>query len=95
MRRCGPFVGGGATLCSDMPFDPKAMGKRIENLALTRGVSLRHIGEEAGVGISSMSRLVNGQTKLVSVEVVVRLAESLGVSLEWLVLGDVKRRPSS
>ncbi len=77
-------------------FDAVAMGKRIEDLALRRGLSLRDIGTLAGVGISTMSRIVNGRMPLVSVEIVVRLCIALDVRLEWLVLdtGPIKRPPS-
>ncbi len=71
----------------DHVFDARAMGKRIESLSLKSGLSLRDIGTRARVGISTMSRIVNGRMPLVSVEVVVRICEALDVRLEWVVFG--------
>ncbi len=83
-------------MCVVASFDLRALGARVQATANARGLSLRQTGSLADVGISTMSRIVNGEMPFVSVEIVVRLCVALDVRLEWLVFGTgpIKRPPS-
>ncbi len=95
-QKCGPYIRHGDTVAFvKKPFlDRYAMAKRIGALA-SETKSLRTFCTETGVGISTMSKLVNGRAPGVTVEVLLRICATKSVRLEWLVFGtgEIKRRP--
>jgi len=60
------------------------MGQRIKRLRDRKGLSLRQLSELSGVERGLLSRIEHGQRPQVSVQVAMRIARALGVTLDYL-----------
>lgn len=71
------------------------VGKRIRAVRQQRGMSLRDLANRSGVSKAYLSQLENDPGRRPSVDVVVRIAEALGVSvLELLDRGEAGTGPA-
>lgn len=80
------------TLAAPMT-DPKtaaapSLGDRLRATREARGLSLRELGRAAEVPHATLSLLENGHQAGCDARAAVALARALGVTVEWLVLGD-------
>ncbi|ADU51366.1 transcriptional regulator, XRE family [Thermaerobacter marianensis DSM 12885] len=77
------------------------VGKRIRDLRRQRGISLRDLARRSGVSKAYLSQLENDPARKPSVDVILRIATALGVSLTELlgplpaVEGDAARTPGA
>ena len=60
------------------------IGQRIKRLRARKGVSLRQLSELSGVERGLLSKLERGQRPQVSLQVAMRIAKALGVTLDYL-----------
>jgi transcriptional regulator with XRE-family HTH domain len=67
-------------------YDPKHFGERLHALRRRQGLTLKALGDKAGMSYVTVSRIERGQMPNVSIGLVVRLAEALGVSIDSLVV---------
>jgi transcriptional regulator with XRE-family HTH domain len=65
--------------------DRNLLGERLHTIRRRRGLTLKELARRAGTSYVGISKLEHGQKPQVSLDVVVRLAEVLGVSLDYLV----------
>lgn len=75
-ERCRTYPGGRA------PRQMTALGQKVRELRVTRGMTQQRLAEEAGVSHSLISALESGRRRYVSIEDVERLAKGLDVSSE-------------
>jgi transcriptional regulator with XRE-family HTH domain len=77
----------------------ESIGDRIRQRRLVCGWAQRDLGRHAYVSGSMISRLESGEQRTLELEAAVRIAQALGVSVEWLAYGDTAdatpRVPSS
>jgi transcriptional regulator with XRE-family HTH domain len=66
-------------------FDPGRFGERIHTLRRRRDLTLRELGEMADVSYVTVSKIERGKMPQVSVDIVLRLANALGVSVDYLL----------
>jgi len=67
-----------------MVFDPKRLGERLLIARRRRGLTQRALAAATGVNYVTIARVERGQMPHVSVDVLVRLADVLEVSLDVL-----------
>ena len=72
-------------------YDRQRFGERVHLLRRRRGLTLKALAQRAHTSYATVSNLERGKKPQVSLDVADRLADVLGVSLEWL-LG--KSRPA-
>jgi transcriptional regulator with XRE-family HTH domain len=65
--------------------DRNLLGERLHTIRRRRGLTLKELARRAGTSYVGVSKLEHGQKPQVSLDVVVRLAEVLEVSLDYLV----------
>jgi transcriptional regulator with XRE-family HTH domain len=65
-------------------------GKNLETALYNRRLTQTELAEKIGVSKMSVSRYVNGQ-KLPSVPKLILISKAVRVSMDTLLLGDVKR----
>jgi len=68
------------------------LGERMKELRKEAGWSQGDLAEKVGTDARQISRYENGRITP-SLDVLVRVAEALNVSLDYLVVDDVPRRP--
>jgi transcriptional regulator with XRE-family HTH domain len=73
-----------------MPFDPKALGRRIREERLKAGLSIQQLADLAGLTKAYIVR-VEAETANPSMDVVARIAEALDLTIADLVGGPVIR----
>lgn len=66
----------------------ETLGDRIKQERLAKKMSQEELGNQIGVGKSSVSQWENGLTKKMDGLNIVMTAKALGVSPEWLALGE-------
>ena len=66
-------------------FDPGRFGERIHTLRRRQDLTLRALGEMADVSYVTVSKVERGKMPQVSVDIVLRLANALGVSIDYLL----------
>jgi transcriptional regulator with XRE-family HTH domain len=66
-------------------FDPGRFGERIHTLRRRQDLTLRALGEMADVSYVTVSKIERGKMPQVSVDIVLRLANALGVSVDYLL----------
>jgi transcriptional regulator with XRE-family HTH domain len=66
-------------------FDPAQFGERIHTLRRRRDLTLRALGDMANVSYVTVSKIERGKMPQVSVDIVVKLADALGVSVDYLL----------
>jgi len=69
-----------------------AVRLRIAEVALAQGLNQSQLAEKSGVSVQVVNRYWNNFTKSVSLELFVRLAHTLDVSLDDLVESDKETR---
>ncbi|NKD92727.1 XRE family transcriptional regulator [Haematospirillum jordaniae] len=57
-----------------------SIGKTIRRLRKSRGLTQRQVGDVLGLGVTTMSRIENGEDSLLSIVRIRQFAEALGVS---------------
>ena len=65
--------------------DRNLLGERLHTIRRRRGLTLKELARRAGTSYVGVSNLERGQKPQVSLDVVVRLADVLKVSLDYLV----------
>lgn len=71
---------------------PVALGERIKLLRKEAGWSQAELGEKIGVDSQRVSRYENGRI-IPSIDAAVRIAEAFNISLDYLLVDTVPRRP--
>ena len=71
---------------------PMVLGQRIKQLRKEAGWSQGELGERIGTDSQRVSRYENGRITP-SVDALVRIAEALDVSVDYLLIDDAARRP--
>lgn len=71
---------------------PMVLGQRIKQLRKEAGWSQGELGERIGTDSQRVSRYENGRITP-SVDALVRIAEALDVSIDYLLIDDAPRRP--
>ena len=66
-------------------FDPAQLGERLHTLRRRRDLTLRALGDMANVNYVTVSKIERGKMPQVSVDIVVKLADALGVSVDYLL----------
>ena len=66
-------------------FDPEQLGERIHTLRRRLDLTLRELGDMANVSYVTVSKIERGKMPQVSVDIVVKLADALGVSVDYLL----------
>jgi HTH-type transcriptional regulator, competence development regulator len=66
-------------------FDPGKFGERLHTLRRRRALTLRELGDLADVSYVTVSKIERGKMPQVSVDIVVKLADALGVSIDYLL----------
>lgn len=66
------------------------LGRRIGELRTTRGLLQKDLAEQAGVSVSFLSEIENDR-RTPGAEVLLKLADVLGASLDYLVRGEDSR----
>jgi transcriptional regulator with XRE-family HTH domain len=66
-------------------FDPAQFGERIHTLRRRRDLTLRALGDMANVSYVTVSKIERGKMPQVSVDIVVKLADALAVSVDYLL----------
>ncbi len=69
-----------------------ALGERIKLLRKEAGWSQAELGEKIGVDSQRVSRYENGRI-IPSIDAAVRIAEAFNISLDYLLVDTVPRRP--
>ena len=67
-----------------MPFDADKLGERLMLSRRRLGWTQRQLAEASGVRTVTVTRIERGRMPHVSLDVVYRLAEALGASLDYL-----------
>ena len=65
--------------------DRDSLGERLLLSRRRARLTQRQLQERAGVGLNTITRLEQGRTRQVSTAVLLRLAEALGVSTDYLL----------
>ncbi len=65
--------------------DLVALGEKLHNARRRQGKTLRALQDETGVAFALISRIETGKRPEVTLDVIVRLAQALDVSLDNLV----------
>lgn len=65
--------------------DRRKFGERLHLIRRRRGMTLKALAMQAGTSYATVSRLERGEKPQVSLDVAYRLAEVLGVSLDYLL----------
>lgn len=71
---------------------PVALGERMKQLRKEAGWSQAELGERVGTDSQRISRYENGRITP-SLEAIVRIAEAFDVSIDYLLVDTVPRRP--
>jgi transcriptional regulator with XRE-family HTH domain len=64
--------------------EPETLGDRIKTWRLKKGLSQKQLAKEARLDIAWISRLENGHRDNISLQTARRLAQALGVSVDYL-----------
>ena len=66
--------------------EPDIVGKRLKRIRQRRGLTLRQLATRSGVALATLSWVENGrrQGANLTLETGRRLAETLGVTLDWI-----------
>lgn len=62
-----------------------SIGKKIRELLKEHGMQSKELAEKIGIATSTLSELMNGKTKKVSIQNGVSIAKELGCSVEYLI----------
>lgn len=68
-----------------MVFDPIRLGERLHIQRRRQGLTTQQLADKAGVSPGTVSNLENAKTRRVSVEVLVKLSEALGCTVDELL----------
>ena len=71
------------------------MYKKIDELLTQKGISGGKMSADLGMSRSFMTELRKGRAKSVKLETAQKIADYLGVSLEYLLDGETKNAPAS
>jgi transcriptional regulator with XRE-family HTH domain len=63
-------------------------GTRLRAARLERGITQKALAELGGITPASLNLLEKGRNKMVRADVAIRMADAMGVSTRWMVLGD-------
>jgi len=63
-------------------------GQRIKRARAAKGLSVREAAALIGMGKSSLNEIENGDSKFPSAEVLLKMADVLGVTPRWIVHGE-------
>ncbi len=67
----------------------KTLGKRIKFVLKAQNRTLKYLGKELGVPQGKLSRWINGHAEMPS-SVLFQTSKILGVSMDWLMDGEIK-----
>lgn len=65
------------------------LGKRIKFVLKAQNRTLKYLGHELGVPQQKLSRWINGHAEMPS-SVLFQISKILGVSMDWLMDGEIK-----
>lgn len=68
-------------------MDKKAIGKRILQARLSKGVRQKELAKTLGVSHSTLSRIETGSV-LPTVKLLLRFREEFNISIEWILTGE-------
>jgi transcriptional regulator with XRE-family HTH domain len=71
--------------------EDRARADRIRALREGRNLTIRTCAKAVGLSVGSISKIENGHSNM-SLGVAIKLAEVLGVSIDYLVSGEVRRQ---
>ncbi len=60
------------------------MDNRVYELRKKQGLTLEQLSKKSGIGKSTINRFENGESKMLSIEKMTRLADALGVTIDEL-----------
>ena len=66
------------------PFDPKVFVKRFQQASEETGLNQMELAKKIGTSQGSISRFLYG-TSIPRVSILVKMAQALGVSSDWLL----------
>jgi transcriptional regulator with XRE-family HTH domain len=72
-----------------------AIGRRLHRARTSAGLTQQDLASRAGVEQVTISRYEGGRVESPTVPNVVRLADALGVSIEWLTTGRGSQRAAA
>lgn len=73
-----------------MPLDPAALGKRLRQKRTAKHWPVQDLADTAGVSADSIYKLETGRKP--DLETLVKLADALRVSIDWLIDGGKDRK---
>jgi transcriptional regulator with XRE-family HTH domain len=68
-----------------MRYDPRRIGEKIHERRRRKGLSIEQLAKQVGTGLPTISKIERGQRPRVSFDLIVRIADELGLSLDELV----------
>ena len=71
-----------------MAVDHKAIGLRVKNARVKKGLTQENLSDETGISIPHISHIENGLTKA-SIDSLVAIANALGVSMDSLLYDNI------
>ena len=71
---------------------PATLGQRIAECRATLGWTQKKLAERAGISVTFLSELENGH-RMPGTEIALRMADALGVSIDYLLRGHVSPAP--
>lgn len=78
-----------------MPLLPGTPGERISDLCNGRHISQKELAKRIGVSASQLSRIVSGETKTLSSDILIAVAKEFKVSTDYILgLSEVSTRKS-
>lgn len=64
------------------------VGRRVASRRVLQGLNGAALAERVGIDRKTLSRIENGHVRDLSIQTFARLAQELGVSMDWLFHGD-------
>lgn len=71
-----------------LTIDYEALGRRVRESRLKKSLTQERLAESVSVSVQHISKIENGNTKL-SLPMLLSLAETLGVSVDYLVCDNI------
>ena len=78
-----------------MPTEDNGIGERLKSAREMAGMSRRDLSLLAGLAQAVVGMIERNPNTKPTADTMIRLAETLGVSLDWLLGGDEERAPTA
>jgi transcriptional regulator with XRE-family HTH domain len=76
-------------------YDLNLMIERIKNLKKEKKLSNEELSKISGVPIGTLAKILGSETKDPQISNIIKIAEALEISADYLIFGESKNTPSS